>query len=102
MARNQAIDGDIDDLETGAPEGPFVKRGDLQTHFADSVVETPDVGGTWGGIKNGDTSFQGAQKGVSGKVPEMTYPDIAGMKPNDKPKESAGGKVANKKGREHF
>lgn len=70
---------------------------EIKTLFKDKAVPDPELGGNWGGTKNGDTSFQGAQKGDAGKIPEVTYVDIAGGgKTNSKA--GVGSEVANRKG----
>jgi len=74
-------------------------KGGLKTLFKDAVGPTDkDLGGDWGGTKNGDTSFQGAEKGTSGRIPEVTMVDVQGA---PKPGASATGEgsssvVANK------
>lgn len=70
---------------------------EVKTLFKDKVVPDPDLGGNWGGTKDGDTSFQGAEKGTRGKIPEVTFVDVKG---GDKPGATAGvGKeIANRKG----
>jgi hypothetical protein len=70
---------------------------EFKSLFTDYVVPMPSMGGDWGGTKNGDTGFQGAQKGTAGKIPEVTFVDVKG---GDKPGASAGvGKeIANRKG----
>jgi hypothetical protein len=54
------------------------KREGILTHFIDAVAPTPGMDGDWGGTKNGDTSFQGAEKGVAGKIPEVTMVSVNG------------------------
>lgn len=70
---------------------------EFKTLFVDKVVPDLDLGGNWGGSKDGDTSFQGAQKGTRGKIPEVTFVDVeGGPKPNSPT--GVGKEIANRKG----
>jgi hypothetical protein len=77
--------------------GGATTRGGIKTLFGDATAPDKDLGGDWGGSKNGDTSFQGAEKGDAGKIPEVTFVDIQGApKPGASVGEGAGGSVAGK------
>ncbi len=75
------------------------KREGLKTLFKDAQVPTPGMEGDWGGTKNGDTSFHGATKGTSGKIPETTFIPLPGA-PGPNTKATVGSEIANKKEKE--
>jgi hypothetical protein len=64
------------------------------------VVPTPELGGDWGGTKDG-YDIPGGQKGDRGIIPEVTTVDVPGAPQiGGSIGEGGGGAVANKKGRE--
>lgn len=78
----------------------MANRGGIKTLFNDAIVPDKELGGDWGGTKNGDTSFQGATKGTPGKIPEVTYVDVqGGPKPGSSATSGSSG-IANKKNKQ--
>jgi hypothetical protein len=67
----------------------------FRTHFGDAVVPTPEVGGTWGGTKNGLDIGSGG-KGTGGVLPEVTLVDVEGAPKQGTQISEGTGPIANK------
>jgi len=51
--------------------------GDFKSLFKDKIMPVPEMGGDWGGSKNG-ADIPGGQKGTAGIIPEVCYVDAPG------------------------